>query len=279
MARRRTENRISRRQAERQRRKARVRTAAAAAATVAALALVAGLVYASVTSAPWRLGGYTVRGAAYLTAPEVLEAAGFEAGDNLFWIDAERVERNLCRHPRIKRATVRRRLPAEIVITVEERSAAAALILNGELYKVSADGVVLEPMAAGYEDLPLLAGVTYRARGDVLGKRVDRSEVREGLTTLAALTQMDPAWGAAVEYVDVAEREVVLAAGRYAIRYGLGFDEHTARRLRRVYEATCDRGSGAVTYDVRFGTDVIVTGGRTGGGGDAGGDATDERQV
>ncbi|UCH77917.1 MAG: FtsQ-type POTRA domain-containing protein [Candidatus Coatesbacteria bacterium] len=279
MARRRQENRISRRRAERQRRAARLRTAAAAAATVAALALVVGLVYASVTSAPWRLGGYTVQGTAYLTAPEVLEAAGFETGDNLFWIDPGRIERNLCRHPRIKRAEVRRRLPAEIVITVEERSAAAALILNGELYKISADGVLLEPMTAGYEDLPLLAGVTYRARGDVLGKRVDRGEVREGLTALTALTQMDPAWGAAVEYVDLAEQEVVLAAGRYGIRYGPAFDEHTARRLRRVYEATRDRGPGAVTYDARFGTDVIVTGGSAGGGGDAGGDATDEREV
>ena len=49
---------------------------AAGAAIVTCLGLLAVVVYASVTSTAWRLGGYTVRGASYLTAQEVLAAAG-----------------------------------------------------------------------------------------------------------------------------------------------------------------------------------------------------------
>jgi hypothetical protein len=252
---------------------------AAGAAVLTCGALLVAVVYASVTSAPWRLGGYTVRGISYLTAPEVVAAAGFKNGDNLFWLDLGKAERRLCRHPRIRRAEVRRRLPAEVVISVEERPAAAAIILNGELYKVSSDGVVLEPMAAGYEDVPVLAGARYRVTGGARGKRLRRIELEEALATLEALGRVDPAWAAAVEYVDVKERVVVLAAGRYRVKYGGGFDERTARRLRRVHGATRARGRGEVTYDVRFGTDVIVTGIGKGSDGNAGGDTADDGEV
>lgn len=252
---------------------------ASAAVVVTGLGLLAVVVYASVTSTAWRLGGYTVRGASYLTAQEVLAAAGFESGDNLFWMDLERAERNLCRHPRIRRAEVRRRLPAEVVITVEERPAAAALIVNGKLWKVSADGVVLEPMASGYEDLPVLVGVRYRAKGDVRGKRLRSSEIEESLAAVEGLGRVDPAWAAAVDYVDVAKRVVVLAAGRYRVRYGPGFQERTARRLKRVFEATGGAGRSGVTYDCRFGADVIVIGTAAAPGGEAGGDTADDGEV
>jgi cell division septal protein FtsQ len=238
---------------------------AAGAAVVTCLGLLAVVVYASVTSTAWRLGGYTVRGASYLTAQEVLAAAGFEGGDNLFWMDLERVERNLCRHPRIRHAEVRRRLPAEVVITVEERPAAAALIVNGELWKVSADGVVL--------------GVRYRATGEIRGKRLNGNEIDESLAALEGLGQVDPAWTAAVDYVDVEERVVVLAAGRYSVKYGPGFEERTARRLKRVFEATRVKSRSGVTYDCRFGADVIVTGTAAAGGGEAGGDTADDGEV
>lgn len=252
---------------------------AAGAAVVTCLGLLAVVVYASVTSTAWRLGGYTVRGASYLTAQEVLAAAGFKSGDNLFWMDLERAERNLCRHPRIREAEVRRRLPAEVVITVEERPASAALIVNGELWKVSADGVVLEPMAEGYEDLPVLVGVRYRATGEIRGKRLNGDEIDESLAALEGLGQVDPAWTAAVDYVDVEERVVVLAAGRYSVKYGPGFEERTARRLKRVFEATRGKGQSGITYDCRFGADVIVTGTAAAGGGEAGGDTADDREV
>jgi hypothetical protein len=243
------------------------------------LGLLAVVVYASVTSTAWRLGGYTVRGASYLTAQEVLAAAGFESGDNLFWMDLERAERNLCCHPRIRRAEVRRRLPAEVLIAIEERPAAAALIVNGGLWKVSADGVMLEPMAEGYEDLPVLVGVRYRATGDIRGKRLNGNAIEESLAALEGLGRVDPAWTAAVDYVDVEERVVVLAAGRYRVKYGPGFEERTARRLKHVFEATRGTGRSDVTYDCRFGADVIVTGTAAAGGGEAGGDTADDGEV
>lgn len=249
------------------------------AAVSAAAFLAAFLVYASVTSAPWRLGRYTVRGASYLTAPEVLAAADLNTGDNLFWVDLEKAEKRLCLHPRIRRAEVRRRMPAEVWVEVDERPAAAAIIINGALHKISADGVVLEPVAAAYEDVPILVGTRFRASGGVAGKKVSRGDVADALATVEALAGVDPVWAAAVEYVDVDARVVVLARGRYKLKYGPGFDEAAARRLRRVFEATRADGGGVVTYDTRFGTDVIVTGGFSGVGGAAGGGSANDGAV
>jgi len=252
----------------------------AAAVIVGAAAVVgAYVVYGSATAGPWRLGGYTVRGASYMTAAEVLAAAGLAPGDNLFRIDGEAARRRLCRSPRVRGATVRRRLPAEVVIMVEERPTVAAAVINGELYKVAGDGVVLEAMAAGYEDVPVLVGERYRVRGAVAGKRLARAEVAAALGALDALAVVDRPWLAAVDYVDVNEGVIVLAAGRRRVRYGPTFDERTARRLLRVYElTTAAGGSGVVTYDVRFGADVIVTG-ATAPGGNAGGGKEDDGEV
>lgn len=249
------------------------------AAVSAAAFLAAFLVYASVTSAPWRLDRYTVRGASYLTAAEVLAAADLKTGDNLFWVDLEEAEERLCRHPRVRRAEIKRRMPAEVLVEVEERPAAAAIIVNGALYKISADGVVLEPMAGAYEDVPVLVGTRFRASGGATGKKVNRGDVADALATVEALAGADPAWAAAVEYVDVEARVVVLAGGRYRLKYGPGFDETAARRLRRVFEATRADGGGVITYDTRFGTDVIVAGGCCGVGGAAGGGTADDGEV
>ncbi len=250
------------------------RRAAAAAALAAAASVVACVVYASITSSPWRLGRYTVRGASYLTPQEVLAAADLQPGDNLFGVNLGKAEEKLSRHPRVRRARIRRRLPAEVVVEVEERPTAAAMIINGVLYKVSDDGVIIEPMATGYEDVPVLVGTRFRAAGVVPGKVVKRGEVRAALATVEALADVDPAWAAAVEYVDVNERVVVLAAGRYKLKYGAALNELEAQRLRRIFDATRNQG-GTITYDTRFGTDVIVTGGRSGVGGAAGGGSTD----
>jgi hypothetical protein len=232
--------------------------------------------YAAVTSSPWRLTAYTVRGGSYLTPAEVLAAAGLTMGENLFLVDCRAAERRLVATPRIRTACVTRRLPGEVTITITERPAAAALILNGELYKIADDGVLLEPMGAGYEDVPTLVGRHYRARRVVCGRRLARGEVTEALAVLAALRAVEPRWLAAVDYVDPTAREVVLGGGKRKVRYDAAFNVLAARRLWLVYTATAAWSAGELVYDVRFGNDVVVTGlrgadGPAGGGPEHGG--------
>ncbi len=241
-------------------------------------AVVAAVIYVAVGYRPWLLSAYTVRGMSYLKAEEVLAAAGLTPGRNLFTADLAAAEKRLNATPRIRRARVARRLPAEVVITIEEREAAAAVIINGELYKAAADGVVLEPMAAGYEDVPVLTGVAYRVGGEAPGRRLAGPDVRETLAALAALAAADTGIWAAVDYADVKAHALVCERGTRVVKYGAGFNERTARRLRRVWAETASE-TGPLVYDVRFGKDVIVTGARAGGGRVLGGDAQDDGPV
>lgn len=230
------------------------------------------LVYAAVTSGTWRLRAYTVKGASYLTPAEVLAASGLKDDDNLFTLDAAGVRERLLAHPRIRTARVERRLPGEVVITISERPAAAVLVINGEFYKVAADGIILGPLAAGYEDLPVLVGPAYTARGAIAGKRFGRAEVGEALAVLTAIGNVDPVWLAAMDYVDINARTLVLARGARRVRYGAGFDERTARRLWRVYAETAMLTNHELIYDVRYGNDVVVKGLAAAAGSPPGGD-------
>jgi len=250
-------------------RRSTLKVAAMCAFGAAAIAL---LVYAALTSGPWRLHAYTVKGASYLTSAEVLAASGLEEDDNLFTLDAAVARERLLANPRIVTAKVERRLPGEIVITITERRAAAAILVNGEFYTIAADGVVLGPLAAGYEDLPVLVGPSYTARGVVTGKRFGRPEVLEALAVLTAIGNVDPVWLAAADYVDVNARTIVLARGNRRVRYGAGFDERTAHRLWRVYAETAPQTNHELIYDVRYGNDVVVTGLAAAAGSPPGGD-------
>jgi hypothetical protein len=238
----------------------------------AAAAVVAGILYLAVNAGAWRLDRYTIRGASYMTSQEVLAAAGLAPGDNLFKINVRKTEGRLTRHPRIRAARVSRRVPGEVVIAVEERAAAAALTMDGKLYKISYDGVVLEAMTAAYEDVPPLVGRQYRGGGKAAGKRVGNAEVTAALAVLQALGDVDPRFPAAVDFIDLGKGAVVLDGGRREVIYGPRFSARTARRLRSVFEHTVNNGSGVITYDVRFGNDVVVTGlgnGNAGAGGDS----------
>jgi len=245
--------------------------AARALAVAAGLAAVAAVVYVSLNARPWRLQNYTVRGMSYVTAAEIMRASGLRLGDNLFTADLRAAERRLARVPRVRRATVSRRLPGEVVITVEERPAVAALVVNGELYKVAADGVVLEPVAAAYEDLPLLTGYGYRMKVKGAYPRITRPEVADGLRVLEVVSRVDASWYAAVECCNLRTRTLAWDGGRRVVRYGADFDEGTARRLRRVFAETAAAEAVRVVYDVRFGKDVVVTGPGSAGAGEAGG--------
>jgi hypothetical protein len=245
----------------------------------AAASLIALFVYAALTSAPWRLGGYTVRGAGYLTPEEVLAAAGLTMGENLFALDCGGAARRLSASPRIKSARVERRLPGEVVITIEERPAAAAVILNGEPYKVAADGVALEPLSTGYEELTWLVGTQFRVGGDPRGKRLNNTELAEGLKVVEAFGAAGPEWLAGVDYVDVHSRTVVMGGGWRKVRYGAGFDAAAARRVWRVYLETTPLAAGEVVYDCRFGDDVVVTGISRGATAPAGGGPSNGGQV
>jgi cell division protein FtsQ len=107
----------------------------------------------------------TVSGLEYLSPAEVLQAAGLSATEPFFGLDLERARRRLLRHPRVRTASVERRLNGELAVVVRERLP-VALVHCGRLAEVDADGRVLPPLVGGeVPDLPVVTGLAAPVEG------------------------------------------------------------------------------------------------------------------
>jgi POTRA domain, FtsQ-type len=103
-----------------------------------------------------------VVGTTSLTRAEVVRLAGLSSSTNVLWFDPGAVERRLESDPWVATATVARRLPATIRISVVER-APVAMIRDGRGFTVVAtDGVVLGTVAAdpALPEIEIVAGST-----------------------------------------------------------------------------------------------------------------------
>jgi cell division protein FtsQ len=93
-------------------------------------------------------------------ATTVASEAGIAVGQNIFAIDLVQAGAMLTQDPWVERATVVRRLPSTIAITVMEREAAGLAAFAGDLYLVTRDGDPFKKIGAeDPTDLPIVTGI------------------------------------------------------------------------------------------------------------------------
>lgn len=95
------------------------------------------------------------------SAAAVADAAGVAVGKNIFALDLNHAGQMLTQDPWIERATVTRKLPSTVSITVVEREAYAAAVIGGELYLATRDGDLFKKLGEeDPSDLPVVTGIT-----------------------------------------------------------------------------------------------------------------------
>lgn len=93
-------------------------------------------------------------------AATIASEGGVAVGQNIFALDLARSGAMVTQDPWIERATVIRKLPSTITITVVEREAAALTAIGGELYVVTRDGDLFKKIGADDpSDLPIVTGI------------------------------------------------------------------------------------------------------------------------
>lgn len=112
-----------------------------------AVVIAAGSVVAS-RSSLLHLRHLEVVGATNLTRAEVVRLAAISSSTNVLWFDPGSIERRLESDPWIAGATVSRRLPGTIRISVTERSPVAVIRDEPGFTLVAADGVALDTVDA-----------------------------------------------------------------------------------------------------------------------------------
>ncbi len=134
----------------------------------------------------FRIDTIQVTGQSRYTEQEIVQMSGIKVGENLFLADTatakQQIEEKL---PYIGRAKVSRRLPAKILITVEEAEISGAVEYGGGYAIVSPEGKVLEITSAIPEGYSLIEGLDLKSAD--LGKKIvyEDPEKQEMFTELA----------------------------------------------------------------------------------------------
>jgi cell division protein FtsQ len=152
---------------------------------VLAVAALGGAVWATwrigVAGELLRIGAVRFEGLARVSETELRELSPVREGDHLFLSDLEGAEAALRRHPWIASVEVRRAFPPALVVSVQERRAAALVDLGG-LYLVDDRGQIFKRAAPGDGlDLPLLTGI---GREDWVSRRDEVEPVLAGALAL-----------------------------------------------------------------------------------------------
>ncbi|MFW5875219.1 MAG: cell division protein FtsQ/DivIB [Myxococcota bacterium] len=190
------------------------------------------------TSPAFAARDLTVEGAERLSEDRVLGAAGLARGQNVFEVAPDEARERLEGHPWIADASVDRRLPDTLRVTVREHRPAALMALDGVVYLVSEEGRAFKRAGAGDpSDLPVITGVD---RSRFVSDARWRSKIlREVVTVLhdyqgAGLWRREPIGEVHVEPDD--GLSLYIGSDATLVRLGRGPYRRTLSKLRRVID-------------------------------------------
>jgi len=180
----------------------------------------------------FRIETMQVSGNRTLTNAEVLATAGLRTGESLAGLDLAAARTRLVAHPRVREASLRRRLPGTIVVEIAEREPCVIVRADRD-YLVDAAGAIVAQAAPGSRsDLPVLTGVEA-----VAGALTTRgaADLAAGIGLIAAIRQVGFPALSAIDHVDCADPDdtvIVPVSGRPLVHVGR---RDAAARLRRWY--------------------------------------------
>lgn len=184
------------------------------------------------TSESFSLSDVEVRGLEKLTREEVLRTASIEEGMSIFGLDEQEASESLGRHPWIREAEVKKRMPGGVSVEIVERQL-VALLWSGSLYRVDADGTIFERHPEGAPvDRVIITGIGEALLSD--DREILKAELRKIIQILGEYERMGLGTVAPVRNV---HREhgggIVLYIGDEAREVRLG-EGHTRKKLRRL---------------------------------------------
>jgi cell division protein FtsQ len=229
-----------------------VRAEKASAASIGWLVVLAlGVIVAArqwlVTTPYFALRDVRIEGASHRTVAHYEEVAGLTKGRNVLALDLAEARRKLLAEAWVEDATVVRRLPGRIDVTVHEREPLAVLALE-EPYLVTATGNVFKTVEPEeLVDRPVITGLTTEDLGDAAGR--GRELLRRALDLAAEYERGKLSEAMPLEEVHVEHSgEMVLRVGAQGVALELGHGpyRHKLDMAAKVL-AEVDRRGGRAT--------------------------------
>jgi cell division protein FtsQ len=198
-----------------------------------------------------------VVGTEKMTITQVLELAGLQPGKNILRVENKAVEKKLAAHPWVKKATVEKKLPSTINITIQERQATAIVPAVEGFYVIDEDGVVLTKVANLAEVvLPVVTNASLPA--DLYyGETIDREDLR---TALEVINSLPIEIKNRASEVSLGEAITVFFSGGLKIKIGTTERlEQKLTTLSEIFTNTDEQVLGRIKYiDLRFNGPPVI---------------------
>jgi cell division protein FtsQ len=162
-----------------------------------------------------------VSGGARRNAAAVVAESGLAPGQNLFGADLDAARERLLGDPWIAEASLGRRLPGTVTISIVERRP-AALVALGDLFLATADGKPFKRAALGDPtDLPIVTGIAPQSLTEAPDAAL--SSIRGAIELAGEVAQSDLAERGGLQEIHVqADGSFALVVGRAGIEVDLG---------------------------------------------------------
>lgn len=95
------------------------------------------------TSSWFAIARITIHGNDYLTGDTIVETAKIGGFDNIFHFNTQRASQNFLKNPWVKEVTIKKTLPNQLDINIEERKPGAFIYANNHYYLVTEEGIIL----------------------------------------------------------------------------------------------------------------------------------------
>lgn len=162
------------------------------------------------TSGIFNLRDVTVHGCKEVNPAQVEEIIRQEFPQNILRIDLRELKKRLEKVTWIKHVEIRRILPSDMIIDVQERIPSVILEMNNELMIADTEGIVLDRYAPrfGKLDVPVFRGImgedveTYQLYQDE-----NTARINQGLVMLKEIESGSPGYTKYISEVDISDRK------------------------------------------------------------------------
>lgn len=165
----------------------------------------------------------TVTGNSRYSADKIVEAAGIQTGDNMFFLNKYKASEQITTAlPYVETVQIRRQLPDTLVVTVTECTAPAAVQQDGKLWLLSGDGKIVDSKTGDGKQYAMVKGLSLlepQVGSDIQVPNEEQSSAQLLLTLLGLLRDKDML--ADVQSIDLSDSATVIL--RYLDRFDVTF--------------------------------------------------------
>lgn len=226
-------------------------TAGVLVTVAAALLCVWGLVRYTRTSPRFAIKTMHVQGNSHRSPEDIARAGGIAPDHNIFTTDLEVAEARLLADPWIERVSLRRKLPATILVDVVEREAHAMVAIGADLYLATRQGEPFKKYETGDPyDLPVISGIRVDEVAEDHAAAV--RSIRRALDLISDYGHTAPAKGHPVQEAHLEDDGgIVLVVGKDATALHLGrgpYRQSLEQASRVLAELSNRKGQASVVF-------------------------------